>query len=131
MCFDLLIIINTFLSVIIVQTKKTYFSNYIGGFKNSNKIGPPSFEILCFHNNNNKPHALSYRKNLQKANIPETRVHHPVITGRLRNVFKTSFVRYERLKELSETACAHWAWLSEWKVYMYFDIFYFDVFVIN
>ena len=54
-----------------------------------------------------------------------------MITGRLRNVFKTSFVRYERLKEVSETACAHWAWLSEWKVYMYFDIFYFDVFVIN
>ena len=70
MCFDLLIIINTFLSVIIVQTKKTYFSNYIGGFKNSNKIGPPSFEIQCFHNNN-KPHALSYRNNLQNANIPE------------------------------------------------------------
>ena len=32
----------------------------------------------------------------------------PVITRRLKNVFKTSFVRYECLKDVSETACAHW-----------------------
>ena len=32
----------------------------------------------------------------------------PVITGRFRNVFKTFFVCYECLKDISETACAHW-----------------------
>ena len=32
----------------------------------------------------------------------------PVNTGRLKNVFKTSFVRYGCLKDVSETACAHW-----------------------
>ena len=32
----------------------------------------------------------------------------PVITERLINVFKTSFVRYEYFKDVSETVCAHW-----------------------
>ena len=32
----------------------------------------------------------------------------PVIIGRFKNVFKTSFVRYGCLKDVSETACAHW-----------------------
>ena len=32
---------------------------------------------------------------------------YPVITGRLKNVFKTSFVRYGCLKDVSETACIH------------------------
>ena len=31
-----------------------------------------------------------------------------MITGRFKNVFKTSFVRYECLKDVSQTACAYW-----------------------
>ena len=31
-----------------------------------------------------------------------------VITRRLKNVFKTSFVRYECLKDVSKMACVHW-----------------------
>ena len=34
----------------------------------------------------------------------------PVITGRFRNVFKTSFVCYGCLKDVSQTACVYWDW---------------------
>ena len=32
----------------------------------------------------------------------------PVNTRRLKNVFKTSLVRYGCLKDVSETTCVHW-----------------------
>ena len=32
----------------------------------------------------------------------------PVNRRRLKNIFKTSFVRYGCLKDVSETACVHW-----------------------
>ena len=39
-----------------------------------------------------------------------------VVPGYLKNVFKTSFVRYGCLKDVSETACAHCVLLTDSRV---------------
>ena len=48
----------------------------------------------------------------------------PVNTRRLKNVFKTSFERYECLKDVSETSCVHWGCLKLFNVYLYMLVYF-------